>query len=87
MINSSGVADGRGLAASFALVAFAVKIGCRLLLTSECPVHERYKTAIITANEGDTVLTGASVGDAVRGIRNNLAEKVLEIEKHYEGSR
>lgn len=86
VINSSGVADGRGLAASFALGASAVEIGSRFLLASECPVHEHYKAAIINAKEGDTILTGASVGDAVRGIKNNLAEKVLEIEKHYEGA-
>lgn len=86
VINSSGVADGRGVAASFALGASAVEIGSRFLLASECPVHEKYKTAIINAKEGDTVLTGASVGDAVRGIKNELAEKVLEIEKHYEGA-
>lgn len=85
VINSSGVADGRGVAASFALGASAVEIGSRFLLASECPVHEHYKEAVISAAEGDTVLTGVSVGDAVRGIKNSLAEKVLEIEKGFEG--
>lgn len=85
VINSSGVADGRGVAASFALGASAVEIGSRFLLASECPVHANYKAAILNAKEGNTVLTGASVGDAVRGIKNQLSEKVLEIEKHYDG--
>lgn len=84
VINSSGVADGRGIAASFMLGASAVEIGSRFLVSYECPVHDNYKSAILKAKEGDTILTGASVGDAVRGLRNNLAEKVLQIEKKYE---
>lgn len=85
VINSSGIADGRGIAASFMLGASAVEIGSRFLMTNECPIHNNYKTAILKAKEGDTVLTGASIGDAVRGLRNNLSEKVLQIEKQYEG--
>jgi enoyl-[acyl-carrier protein] reductase II len=84
VINSGGVADGRGLAASFMLGASAVEIGSRFLVSHECPVHNNYKEAITKAKEGDTVLTGASVDDAVRGLRNGLAEKVLQIEKKYE---
>jgi enoyl-[acyl-carrier protein] reductase II len=85
VINSSGVADARGVAASFALGACAVEIGSRFLLAHECPVHTNYKKAIIEAKEGDTVLTGASIHDAVRGLRNGLADKVLRIEKQFEG--
>lgn len=83
IINSSGVADGRGIAASFMLGASGVEIGSRFLLAHECHVHEHYKNAIIKANEGDTVLTGVSVHDAVRGLSNNLSEKVLEAEKQH----
>ncbi|CUU49675.1 enoyl-[acyl-carrier protein] reductase II [Clostridium beijerinckii] len=85
VINSSGIADGRGIAASFMLGAVGVELGSRFLLADECPVHENYKNAIIEAKEGDTVLTGATVGDAVRGLANSLSEKVLKVEKDYEG--
>lgn len=85
VINSSGIADGRGIAASFMLGAVGVEIGSRFLLADECPVHENYKNAIIEAKEGDTVLTGTTVGDAVRGLANSLAEKVLKVEKQYDG--
>jgi enoyl-[acyl-carrier protein] reductase II len=81
VVNSSGVADGRGIAASFMLGAAGVEIGSRFLVAHECPVHANYKEAILKAQEGDTVLTGVSVGDAVRGLKNTLAEKVLKIEK------
>ena len=85
VINSSGIADGRGIAASFMLGAVGVEIGSRFLLADECPVHENYKNAIIQAKEGDTVLTGTTVGDAVRGLANSLTEKVLKVEKQYDG--
>ena len=85
VINSSGVADGRGIAASFMLGAAGVEIGSRFLLADECPVHENYKNAIIESKEGDTVLTGTTVGDAVRGLANSLTEKVLKVEKQYDG--
>jgi len=81
VVNSSGVADGRGIAASFMLGAVGVEIGSRFLLAHECPVHGNYKEAVLKAKEGDTVLTGASVGDAVRGLKNGLADRVLKIEK------
>ena len=84
VINSSGIADARGIAASFLLGASGVEIGSRFLLAHECSVHENYKNAIIHAKEGDTVLTGVSVNDAVRGLSNRLSEKVLKIEKQYE---
>ncbi len=83
VINSSGIADGRGIAASFILGAAGVEIGSRFLLAHECPVHENYKNAIISAKEGDTVLTGVTVNDAVRGLANSLSEKVLKAEKEF----
>ena len=83
IINSSGIADGRGIAASFMLGAAGVEIGSRFLLAHECHVHENYKNAVIKATEGDTVLTGVTVNDAVRGLANILSEKVLAAEKQY----
>lgn len=81
VINSSGIADGRGIAASFMLGAQAVELGSRFLLAHECPVHENYKRAILNAKEGDTVLTGVICGDAVRQLPNRLSERLLKIEK------
>lgn len=85
VINSSGVADGRGMAASFMLGAAGVEIGSRFVMAKECPVHDNYKDAILKATEGDTVLTGVTVGDAVRGLKNELSDEVLKIERQYEG--
>jgi enoyl-[acyl-carrier protein] reductase II len=81
VINSSGIADGRGIAASFMFGAKGVEIGSRFLLAHECPVHENYKQAVLRAKEGDTVLTGVICGDAVRQLPNRLSERLMKIEK------
>ncbi len=81
VVNSSGIADGRSVAASFMLGAKAVEAGSRFLLAHECPVHENYKQAILNAKEGGTVLTGVICGDAVRQLPNGLSERLLKIEK------
>jgi enoyl-[acyl-carrier protein] reductase II len=81
VVNSSGVADGRGIAASFMLGASGIEIGSRFLVSEECPIHENYKKAILAAGEGDTVLTGVTVGDSVRCLKNELTDKLLKIER------
>lgn len=85
VINSSGVVDHREVAASFMLGAVGVEVGSRFLLAHKCNIHPNYKRAVINGKEGDTVLTGASVNDAVRSLKNQLSEKVLRIEKLYDG--
>ncbi|CAM3791203.1 Nitronate monooxygenase [Vibrio aerogenes CECT 7868] len=81
VINSSGVADGRGVAASLMLGAAGVEVGSRFLLAQECPIHDNYKNAIIAAQEGDTVLTGVMACDGVRGISNPLTDEMLRVER------
>jgi enoyl-[acyl-carrier protein] reductase II len=81
VINGGGVADGRGVAASFMLGAEAVEVGSRFLLAYESPVHENYKRAVLGAKEGETVLTGVICGDAVRQLPNRLSERLLKVEK------
>jgi enoyl-[acyl-carrier protein] reductase II len=81
VISGGGIADGRGVAASFMLGAKAVEVGSRFLLAHECPVHENYKQAVLGAKEGQTVLTGIVCGDAVRQLSNRLSDRLLTIEK------
>lgn len=81
VINSSGVADARGVAASFMLGAVGVEVGSAFLVAEECPIHANYKAAIVAAAEGDTVLTGVNAGDGVRGIRNPLTDEMHRIER------
>ncbi len=81
VICGGGVADGRGMAASFMLGAAAVEVGSRFLLAHECPVHENYKRAVLGAKEGETVVTGVICGDAVRQLPNRLSERLQKVER------
>ena len=58
VIAAGGIADGRQLAAAFALGACGVQVGTCLLVSEECPVHENYKAALLRAKDSDTIVTG-----------------------------
>ena len=81
VIAAGGVADGRQLAAAYALGAIGVQVGTCLLASAECPIHERYKQAILKASGSDTVVTGRSIGGPVRVLKNKMARTYLELEK------
>ena len=50
------------------------------MLAEECSVHPNVKAKLIEANELDSVVTGLSIGHAVRGLRNSFTEKFLALE-------
>jgi NAD(P)H-dependent flavin oxidoreductase YrpB (nitropropane dioxygenase family) len=54
VIAAGGIADGRGLAAVFALGACGAWIGTRFLLSPEARVHPRYQALLIAASEDAT---------------------------------
>ena len=77
---AGGFADGRGLAAALLMGAAGVQIGTRFLVAAECPVHENMKQKLIEAVDTDTIVTGQTIGGAVRGIRNKFSEEFIELE-------
>lgn len=81
VIAAGGVADGRGIVASFALGASAVQIGTRFICSEECSVHENYKNLVIKAKDRDAVVTGRSTGHPVRTLKNKLSKEFLKMEK------
>ena len=80
VIAAGGIADGRGMAAAFALGAQAVQMGTRFVLSEECIAHENYKTAVLKAKDRATVMTGLTTGHPVRIIDNALAHKYKSLE-------
>ncbi|MFS0576193.1 nitronate monooxygenase [Sporosarcina sp. 179-K 3D1 HS] len=56
--------------------AQAVQIGTALLAAEESGAHSAYKEAILTAEEGSTVLTKAFSGKMARGIQNEFIRKM-----------
>ena len=81
VIAAGGIADGRGMAAAFALGANGVQIGTRFVCASECRVHENYKKKIIAANDRATAVTGYSLGHPVRALKNKFIKQFEELEK------
>ncbi len=81
VIGAGGVADGRGIAAAFALGASGVQIGTKFVCSEECIVHENYKMAIVNAKDRDAVVAGRSTGHPVRALKNKLMKELIKIEK------
>lgn len=80
VIAAGGFADGRGLAAALIMGAAGIQMGTRFLLAEECGVHANFKEKLIMAADTDTVVTGLSMGHAVRGVKNKFTDKFLELE-------
>ncbi len=80
VIGGGGVSNGAGLVAIMALGAKGVIMGTRFLLADECPIHLNLKKALAEAAETDTVLVMRSIGNTHRLWRNEVADKIVEIE-------
>lgn len=81
VIAAGGIADGRQLAAAFALGAVGVQLGTCLLASEECPIHENYKQAVLKAGDNGTIVTGRIAGTPVRIIKNAMAREYVKQEK------
>ena len=81
VIAAGGVADGRQLAAVFALGAIGVQLGTCLLVSKECPIHEAYKEAVLKAKDNATIVTGRIAGTPVRILKNQMAREYVKREK------
>jgi nitronate monooxygenase len=80
VIGGGGVGDGRGLLAVLSLGAEGVILGTRLLATTECPIHENLKKAILESTEIDTTLVLRTVQNTHRVWKNSVAARVIEME-------
>ena len=81
VIAAGGIADGRQVAAAFALGACGIQVGTCLLASEECPIHDNYKQALLRAKDSDTTVTGRSIGGPVRVLKNKMSREYLALEK------
>lgn len=84
VIAAGGIADGRGVAASFMLGAEGVQIGTRFLASEECQIHPTFKELVVKARDTDSVVTGRYTGHPCRNLRTKFSKKLANGEK--EGS-
>jgi nitronate monooxygenase len=57
VVAAGGIGDGRGIAAAMMLGAEGVWLGTRFLATEECGVSDAYKSRVVDADGGNTVLS------------------------------
>jgi enoyl-[acyl-carrier protein] reductase II len=81
VIAAGGIADGRTMAAAFALGAEGVQMGTRMVSAAESPVHEHFKQAICAAQETDTVFLNRFHRPGLRALRTGFSERLEREEK------
>ncbi len=86
VIAAGGVADGRGIAAAFALGAEGVQMGTRFLTVDECTVADAYKEKVLAAKDSDTIVTGRGTGHPVRCLKNKFSRSVRKLETNVEAN-
>ena len=82
VVAAGGIADGRGVAAAFALGAEGVQVGTRFMCADECTIHPDVKAQVIRAKDRDTVVTGRSTGHPVRVLKNKLSRQIDVLDRN-----
>jgi len=72
VIAAGGIADGRSIAAAFALGASGVQLGTAFLLCPEAGTSPLHREALLHARDDETVLTNVFSGRPARAIANRL---------------
>lgn len=72
VIAAGGIADGRGIAAAFALGASGVQIGSAYLRCPESKVTAAGRAALAEGRDDSTVITNVMTGRPARGVQNRL---------------
>lgn len=80
-VASGGMADGRSLVAAMALGAEGMNMGTRFLATTDAPIHDNVKQAIVNADELQTKLIMRNLRNTERVMTNAAVEEIIRIEK------
>src|SRR6201995_2921818 len=76
VIAAGGIADGRGIAAAFALGAAGVESGPAYLRCPESKVSVPARAALAHARDDSTVITNVMTGRPARGVANRVMREV-----------
>jgi nitronate monooxygenase len=76
VVAAGGIADGRGIAAAFALGASGVQLGTAFLACPEAATPLPHRVRLQEASDDGTVLTRIFTGRPARALRNLLASTV-----------
>tara|TARA_A100000164_G_C21907867_1_gene774022 strand:- start:121 stop:1065 length:945 start_codon:yes stop_codon:yes gene_type:complete len=78
LIAAGGIGSGNAMLAAHALGADAVQVGSRFVATPEASSHDYFKTEVIKAQQGSTVLTLKEL-TPVRLLKNPFFNKIKEL--------
>jgi enoyl-[acyl-carrier protein] reductase II len=78
LVAAGGIADGRGMAAAFALGAEAVQMGTRFVSAAESPVHTNYKQAILDAGVTGTHVLNKKASPCIRALKTQRTAAIHE---------
>jgi nitronate monooxygenase len=76
IIAAGGIADGRGIAAAFALGAAGVQIGTAYLFCPEAAISPLYRDTLRQARGDTTVVTDVFTGRPARALSNRLTREL-----------
>jgi nitronate monooxygenase len=76
VIAAGGIADGRGIAAAFALGAAGVQIGTAYLHCPEAKILPPHRATLAGAHDDSTVITNVMTGRPARGVINRVMREV-----------
>jgi len=76
VVAAGGIADGRGIAAAFALGAAGVQIGTAFLRCPESKVIPAARIVLAQARDDSTVITNVMTGRPARGVANRVMREV-----------
>src|SRR5579871_2424039 len=76
VVAAGGIADGRGIAAAFALGAAGVQIGSAYLRCPESKVSALARAALAQAPDDSTVITNVMTGRPARGVANRAMREL-----------
>jgi nitronate monooxygenase len=76
VIAAGGIADGRGIAAAFALGAAGVQIGTAYLRCPESKVSAPARTLLAQGRDDSTVITNVMTGRPARGLVNRVMREI-----------
>lgn len=76
VVAAGGIADGRGIAAAFALGAAGAQIGTAYLFTPEATISDLHRAALKSAGDNKTAVTNLFSGRPARGVLNRLMREI-----------